>query len=469
MTLYRSESGAEHFGEFQLEREIGRGATATVYLARLPLAKACFSLKIFHPRLFQAPSIALRIQREFELLQSLRHPNIVPVHQLLPTDPPALVMEYIDGENLEVFQGRLPYVLPEVSVLIVIEILKALECAHGEGIIHRDLKPENVLIRKDGAIFVADFGLARIINSTSAITQTNHIVGSVDYMAPEQTLGEALAATSDLFSVGAVLYFLITGTRPFTRSTSVATLQAIKEANIEGPEKRNPKVSAELSRLLQTAMALDPAARFQTAKAFREALQNYLHGVGLTNEVFDFRSWIKDSTRGTMEALALAADGLTLQAEAALQANDSNRILERLAHLSLKAPESPAIGKMTKAMDSLRSKQTHRYYFFAASLLLIVLALGFAYDRFRPVQQAASLSSPLPMGAIIPPVLVGDVHFTLGPGIDVLWDGKRIDPTGPLLAQPVGKHKLVLKRKGFDPIRSEVQVSEKEPLKINVK
>ncbi len=98
-------------------------------------------------------------------------------------------MDYIEGENLEVFQSRLPYILPEVSALIVVEILKGLEYAHEKGLIHRDLKPENVLIRKDGRVFVTDFGLAKLANTTT-LTQANVILGSLDYMSPEQSLGD---------------------------------------------------------------------------------------------------------------------------------------------------------------------------------------------------------------------------------------------------------------------------------------
>ena len=131
----------QSFLTYTLERELGRGASACVYLAR-EQGKGEVCLKLFHPRLFQDSEFSRRVRREMRLMSDLSHPNIVRVLQVHEdSDPPALVLDYVDGENLETFQARLPYVLPEIAVLIVIEVLKALEYSHERGIVHRDLKP----------------------------------------------------------------------------------------------------------------------------------------------------------------------------------------------------------------------------------------------------------------------------------------------------------------------------------------
>jgi eukaryotic-like serine/threonine-protein kinase len=181
---------------FLLE-ELGRGATAKVYLGKDENSGELVSIKVFHPEVLRHRGLTPRIQREISLSASLRHPNIVRLTQVLTHfDPPVLIMEYVDGDNLEFFQSRLPYVLPEVSVLIILQILEALEYAHQQGIVHRDLKPENVLIDRQGKVVVTDFGLAKWREST-ALTESNFLVGSLEYM-----LSHAFTQTHDQEEVG---------------------------------------------------------------------------------------------------------------------------------------------------------------------------------------------------------------------------------------------------------------------------
>src|SRR5262249_49967225 len=154
-------------------RELGRGATAKVFLARDAASGDEVSLKIFHPDVFRNARSAMRIGREMALARELQHPRIVRVRGIVDdTDPPALVMDYVAGENLETAQRRFPYVLPEVAALVAADILDALTYAHERGVIHRDLKPENILFGDDGRVVVTDFGLAKLRDVATA-TRSN--------------------------------------------------------------------------------------------------------------------------------------------------------------------------------------------------------------------------------------------------------------------------------------------------------
>jgi eukaryotic-like serine/threonine-protein kinase len=327
-------------GKYELLNEIGRGATAIVYLARYSVGDDLVCVKLFHPSLFSDSVAYQRVQREFEVARLLQHPNIVPVREIIENKPPALVMNYVEGKNLEDFQRNLPYVLPEVSALIVLDILKALEYAHQQGVIHRDLKPSNILISNSGCVFVSDFGLARFAGD-STLTGTNVLVGTPDYVSPKQILGETPSVQSDLFSLGAIFYFLTTGTRPFARSSMAATLYAIRGEEPESPQRRNPKLPAELSRMISRALAKDPKDRFQTALEFRQAIEGYLETLGLGSNQLKIRDWIMEPTSSTMNALNCAAEALVHGCEEAVRHGDHELFLERLGHLSLKAPGSP--------------------------------------------------------------------------------------------------------------------------------
>lgn len=460
----------ERLGNYELQKELGRGATAKIYLARHLDTHALVSLKVFHPRLFNEVGFAQRIQREMQVSASLNHPNIVGVREAIQTDPPALVMDYVDGENLEKFQSRLPYVLPEISALIVIEILKALEYAHAKNLIHRDLKPENVLIQRDGQVFVTDFGLAKYTNTTM-ITQTNVILGSLDYMSPEQAQGDSLTALSDLFSVGLILYFLTTGTRPFSRPNAVATLTAIREENAEPVQKCNPKISGELARIIQKSIEKEPTKRFQTAQEFRQALSNYLGGVGFGEGVFDFAMWNGNATAFTIEGLRVAAEAVTHQCELALRDRRWDALLENLAHLSLKAPQSAALGRITQEYLNVK-KRGRRAWLPRVAILLVLLAGTVALRPWRFIGQGSVAPTAVPAPIVapqIPPSPQGTVIFKVGADVKIVWDGKEVNPDLPLTGQRIGEHQLVLKREGFQPISTKVKVKADEPLVVNAK
>lgn len=394
----------DNYQGYKLERDLGRGATARIFLARHPETHEKVSLKIFHPKVFQLSGVSQRIQREVEISNQLTHPNIVRVRRLLEGDPPALEMDYIEGENLEMYQGLLPYVMPEVSVWIVIEILKALEYAHEKGVIHQDIKPENVLVSVDGHVYVTDFGLAKLRDSTMT-NQSNVLMGSIDYMSPEQVRGEQSTEASDLFSVAGVLYFLTTGTRPFSRGRPLATLAAIKEEKVEPPHKRNPKLSASLVRIIERGLAKDPADRYTCALQFRQDLERFIEEVGL--EEFSLAQWSGNKTATTLETLRVAADRLTARCELYLRTKQWNRFLEALEHLSLKAPESGALKRFTEAYQKHRRRRVPIYFAFGLGMICIVGGVGWLYSKatnpsaLPPVTQVSP--SFKPMGASLAP------------------------------------------------------------------
>ncbi len=486
---------------FDVLQEVGRGATARILLARDLATGDRVCLKVFHPKMFQEATSKARIRREMEMSLKLKHPNILSIRRtLLEADPPVMVMDFVPGKNLEKFQGHLPYILPEVAVLLCIQILKALEYAHSKGIVHRDLKPENVLVREDGQVFVADFGLAKW-RDQNVTNQSNFLIGSVDYMSPEQVRGDTVNHSSDLFSVGAILYFLTTGTRPFTRPSPVATLDAVKSDDPEVPQKRNPKISNRLSRLIQKGMKKTIGERFSTAADFRGCLEEYLCEVGLAGEAFNLLEWAADPSGATLNALQVSAEHLSLRAQTALEQGDWNRFIETQSHLSLKAPESEALKRLSLAYRQARKKENGRKLFWripvAAALVLFLVAVGALVVERQSVLPSAPAATTAPVAvetqttapveaslaptqatkpkvnrkkveAMDRPLGEGTVWFRMPDGVDVYWDGLKVDPSKPLYKQKIGRHELKMERPNFDTISAEVMVVPNEPTIIKV-
>lgn len=453
--------------EFRIEREIGRGATAQVFLATRTADGRAVALKVFHPGFFEVAELRRRAESEFRTVSSLEHPNIVRVlESRLSADPPSVAFEFVDGVSLEEFQKRLPYVLPEISVRVVIRVLDALEHAHARGVVHRDLKPANILVSREGAVLVTDFGLSKVTDA-SRLTLSGAILGSPDFMSPEQARGDLVNPASDVFSAAAVLYSLVTGTRPFARANPLTTLAAVVECRPEPAVRRNPKISAPLSAILERALSADPTRRFASARELADALRAYLEGVGLTETELDLPFWIQAPGEITIRALGTMSAHLTSRAESELRAGRPARAIELVAQISTIAPESAAVGRlMTELRHTRRRGWIPRAALAAALLALAGASLPWLLARRAPSASAryanvAPAQAPAPAAPAKP--RLASVRFELPPGARVLWDGASIDARRPLRSQTPGLHSLRLEKNGMQPIDREVRIDLDKP------
>src|ERR687886_1684631 len=209
-------------GRFRLEEKIGSGGMSTVYRAFDPTLERWVAIKIMHRDISTDPDQLERFRREARAVARLSHPHIVTVIDAGEDDgAPYIVFEYVPGETLKDRirrVGRLP--VPE-AVAYAIEIGRALSCAHAHRLVHRDVKPQNVLIDPDGRAKVTDFGIARSLEA-QGLTATGRVLGTTDYVSPEQALGHEVNGQSDIYSLGIVLYEMLTGEAPYTADTQVA-------------------------------------------------------------------------------------------------------------------------------------------------------------------------------------------------------------------------------------------------------
>lgn len=255
---------------------LGEGGMANVYLAEDIILQRKVAVKILRLDLQNEPQTQARFQREALATSELSHPNIVSVLDV-GTDHglPYMVMEYVDGPNLkEYIQKNSPLDLNEI-IRIMDQILSAVALAHKHNVIHRDLKPQNILMDKRGNIKIADFGIAVALNQSS-ITQTNSVMGSVHYMSPEQTRGGMVTKQSDIYSLGIILYELITGTVPFNGDTPVAIALKHAQEPIPSIRKKDSSVPQALENVVLKATAKDPRDRYATAQEMKADLDSSL-------------------------------------------------------------------------------------------------------------------------------------------------------------------------------------------------
>ena len=242
---------------YRIERPLGQGGMATVYLAQDDELDRPVALKILADHLASDSTFRDRFEREARLAARLDHPNVVRVFDVGESDGrPFIVMEYVEGDTLADEVGRLGPLPPDRAVDLGLQICSGLEAAHASGLVHRDVKPRNLLLRQDGVLKIADFGIARAAESTR-LTEIGTILGTAAYLAPEQAEGAEATPAADLYSVGAVLYEMLTGRVPYT-AESLVELLAKQEA---GPPPPIAGVPTWLELAVIRCLEPDPSER----------------------------------------------------------------------------------------------------------------------------------------------------------------------------------------------------------------
>jgi beta-lactam-binding protein with PASTA domain len=260
-------------GRYEVLSRIGTGGMADVYLARDQLLGRQVAVKLLHHRFAEDQEFVERFRREASSAAGLSHPNVVAIFDRGEWDGTYYIaMEHLPGRSLKAVVREQGPLDPRAAIDIVIQILTAARFAHRRGVIHRDLKPHNVILDEEGRAKVTDFGIARA--GASDMTLTGSIMGTAQYLSPEQAQGHAVSAASDLYAVGIVLYELLTGAVPFDGETAVTI--ALKQVSLAPPppSELNPTVGPDLDAVVLRALAKDPAERFADADEFITALEH---------------------------------------------------------------------------------------------------------------------------------------------------------------------------------------------------
>lgn len=259
-------------GEFQLVREIGRGGMGVVYHAIDERLARAVAIKTLPPHLAADPAVRARFLREARTAGALSHPNIVPIYQAAERDGVVyFVMALVEGESLAEQIARLGPLDTASLLPVVRQLASALDYAHEEGVVHRDVKAENVLLDRHGRALVTDFGIARVTEA-QPLTATGTVLGSVHYMSPEQVSGETLDGRSDLYAIGVLMFFALTGRFPFERNAASAVLVAHVNATPPRVRELAREIPAPIDDVIAKLLAKAPADRLGSARALLQAL-----------------------------------------------------------------------------------------------------------------------------------------------------------------------------------------------------
>ena len=257
---------SKRIGRYRVLEELGSGSMATVYLAEDPFIKRKVAIKMMEPGITTDPTFEDRFRLEAQIVATLDHPAIVPVYDFGFQDMQLyIVMKYMAGGSLSgrLAQGKLP--LPEIQRHMT-RVASALDELHNKGIIHRDLKPANLLFNERNDIYLSDFGIAKNLEQPSGFTATDMVLGTVDYMSPEQIQSSKnLDARTDLYAMGVVLFYMVVGNLPFKRETMIGTAMAHLSDPIPSVETEIPKFYSEWDAIFAKALAKDRDSRYASA------------------------------------------------------------------------------------------------------------------------------------------------------------------------------------------------------------
>ncbi|MGO9466039.1 MAG: protein kinase domain-containing protein [Isosphaeraceae bacterium] len=321
---------------YEVIGELGRGGMGVVYLARkVALGRLC-ALKMVLAGAHAGPAALARFRAEAAAIARLQHPDIVQIYHVGEADGlPYLELEYLPGGGLDQALDGSPW--PTETAACSVEIMaRAIAQAHRQGIVHRDLKPANILLDATGRPKVADFGLAKILDSDDGLTKTRAVLGSPSYMAPEQAEGDArsVAATTDVYALGAILYELLTGRPPVRAATALLTLAQVKETDPVPPSRLQPGMAGDLETICLKCLEKAPARRYATADALAEDLRRFQAGEPILAKPIPSweRAWKWARRRPALAAaVTVSTAALLLLLVGALYYNARLRVSVRLA------------------------------------------------------------------------------------------------------------------------------------------
>ena len=425
-----AELGTVLGGRYRLVELLGQGGMATIYRAHDSQLDRDVAVKLLRPEYGRDPDFGSRFRQEAKNAASLNHPNIVSVFDYGQDDAgPFIVMEVVEGEDLASIIRRSGALPPRQAARIAAETARALHAAHARGIVHRDVKPGNVLIGRDGGVKVTDFGIARAV-AEAQMTLPGVTLGSVHYFSPEQARGEQATASSDIFSLGIVLFELLTGHRPWEGDSAAAVAMARLAGPVPDPATKRAGIPPELAAITRKALAIEPDDRWGSASSFAAALEAFLSGAPIEGvgaiggaTVVGGASTIAATARPNPAALPYAPD--------AYAGRQSDRYPESDRPLRQARPD-PYARRDARRIDDEEEGGTSPMLWVAGLVAILILALA-GFLVFRLLSGGGETPGAR---TVVVPNFVG-MTFTAAQelakqrGIDVVQAGTTVDPTKP--------------------------------------
>jgi serine/threonine protein kinase/tetratricopeptide (TPR) repeat protein len=300
-------------GDYELLEEVGRGGQGVVFRARQKSLNRTVALKVISLGQWASKVHLRRFRLEAEAAARLEHPGIVPIHEVGERDGSCYFsMKFVEGGQLDAVARREPMPIRR-AVELIAKVARTVHYAHEHGILHRDIKPGNILLDANGEPHLTDFGLARLVESESSVTQTLDVLGTPSYMAPEQAIGNnaAVSNVTDVYGLGAVFYQLLTGQPPFAGGTTYQTIRLLLDTEPRQPRLLNPKIDRDLSTICLKCLEKDPKRRYSSAVALAEDLERWLKHKPIlarrTGPVARAGKWVRRNPTSALLAASLMA------------------------------------------------------------------------------------------------------------------------------------------------------------------
>jgi len=312
-TVQQRSAPMQEFGDYELLEEIGRGGQGVVYRARQKSLNRTVALKVIGLGRWASTPHLKRFRHEAEAAARLEHPQIVPIYEIGERDGSCYYsMKFVEGGQLDELVRREP-VSPRHAAELLVKIARTVQFAHERGILHRDIKPGNILLDRHGEPHLTDFGLARLIEQESTITNSFDVIGTPSYMAPEQAAGRTkeLTAAADVYALGAVFYQTLTGQPPFAGGTTYETIRMVLETEPRNPRLWNPKVDVDLATICLKCLEKDPKKRYETAEALAQDVERWLRHEPIrarrAGVVTRSRKWVRRNPAAAISTASMAA------------------------------------------------------------------------------------------------------------------------------------------------------------------
>ncbi|MCA9671190.1 MAG: serine/threonine protein kinase [Myxococcales bacterium] len=446
----------ERVGNYRITDEIGSGGMAVVYKGVQESLDRVVAIKALKTSMSDDENVVARFEREALSVASFQHENIITLYDFFKERGALfMVMEFVEGIDLYDLLERCDAIPTDVAAIIALQVARGLDYAHFRGVIHRDVKPANVILSKQGEVKLMDFGIARV--EQSDLTEAGIGLGTPAYMSPEQIIGDRLDHRSDIWSLGVLLYQMVTGRKPWVEDDQRTVMQRIRLEEAELPRKLNPKVKKELERIILKCMQKSPRDRYDSTQDLVIALEQYLAVHVQTNYRARMVTYLRD-----VEVL----DGDETQAT---------------LHPAL-------LGTEFRHGVRVRRRRTH-----ALPLLLLLVGLGGGaaggvfYSRWQKAANAsnggggghvtvhtgsgggtASTTVCAPgSGSGTARVPTGKLKLLVQPWADVELDGKKLGSTPMLPVDlPVGKHHVKLTNNYFQTVEVDVEIRAGETTKL---
>jgi len=420
--------------KYEVLQKVGEGGMATVYRGRHATLNRDVAIKVLHPHLSSSSRNRKRFAREARAIEQLHHDNILEIYDYSGTDADDcyIITEFVQGDTLTALlhrRGKLP---SEVAALIGRSLAKALSYAHRQGILHRDLKTDNVMLRRDGTVKLMDFGIARFLDE-SHVTMTGALVGSPAFMSPEQAREDDLDHRSDLFALGTLMFYLVTGHLPFAGSNPSLILKNVIEGNRPNVSELAPTMSARLADIIERLMATHPDERFNGADEVMTALDSCLAEAHIDPEdpAWDLRVWMDDPEPWELRLEAHLSEVLLEEGRRCLANGDHLAALRLFNRLLSMDEDNEEVLTLVQGLhgDPAPADRTRVYAGAVVALLLFIAGAGalvWVGQRYDRVADGEEPPAPMP-----PPL-----HMSPPPPAPALPASVRPEPSAPPAPRP---------------------------------